>query len=226
MAAHRESAGLADEWVRREARFRADHYHGSRVDGEVELTERDAPLSITAPHSLNHFRDGAVKNADRRTGSMAELLGTRLGASTLVPTGAIGPWTTWAERADPFTTELDRLARRSAFNIDLHGMLDDYGVDVCVGLGPHPTDVEREFAARLTGGLHPYVVTVDTPFGAKADFTVTSYLQKSGLGLAAVQLEISAAFRDPKHRPVESAELLERLATVVEEFAGSLGGRS
>ena len=225
MASLGDWGALADEWIRREKRFRADHYHGAGTPGEVELTERDPRVSITAPHSLNHFRNGGVKNADRRTGSMAELLGAGLDATTLVPVGAIGEWVTWEERDDDFRTALDRLAAASEFNIDVHGMLDDYDVDVCIGLGPDPSDLEREFADALTSGLSGYVVTIDTPFGAKADFTVTSYLQKSDADVAAVQLEIAARFRDPTHRPRESAELLERLAAVVEGFRTSAGIR-
>lgn len=219
MATEEQSAAeLAEEWVRRERRFRADHYHGTGESGEVELTERGGRFSISAPHSLNHFRDRAVKIADICTGSMAELLGARLGASTLVPVGPIEAWDTWVARDDDFRIALDRMVATTGLHIDLHGMLSDHGVDICIGLGPHPSDTEAGFADHLTTSLDGYVVTTNDPFGAKADFTVTSYLQTSAR-VPSVQLEVSADFRDPKGRPAESAELLTRLSAAIHGFA-------
>src|SRR5258708_38013862 len=151
-------------WIRRESCFQGRGYRGTGDDGSIDYAERSSDLLISAPHAVNHFCDGAPKVADRRTGGLSKLLGDRLGVASLAPVGAVDDWRTWPERADPFRRALDRSVRRGALVVDLHGMKDSHGVDVCLGFGPRPSGRVRLLAEALTAALAPLHVARDVPF--------------------------------------------------------------
>jgi hypothetical protein len=208
---------VASEWDALEDRYRADDYNGRGTMDEIDETFAANSLLLTAPHSVNHARDGNVKRADRWTGSAAEIMAARLGAGTIIPVGNIADWDDWPARTDPFRKALDARAKPGTLVLDLHGMSDTHGVDLCLGLGPARGDVEVHLAAHLTEAMSAYQVAVNEPFSAEPHYTVTSYVQLY-TPASAIQLEISARFRNPRDLPEQSSKFLIGLTAAIEGF--------
>ncbi|WP_054814589.1 hypothetical protein [Nocardia arizonensis] len=209
---------LAYSWEDREQKYRANNYYGAQSPSAIDVLNGSRDIIVTAPHALHHFRDGRKKPADRWTGACAELLHLGLDATAIIPTGPIPDWTTWDERDDPFRQALDRLCTPETLVIDLHGMSNAHGVDVCVGLGPEPAADTGEFAEWLVDSLRPYEVSLNEPFSAAPHYTVTSHVQ-TRTPADAIQVEMALRVRDPADHPQRSADFLRRLASSIRKFA-------
>lgn len=205
-------------WLAREARYAAANYDG---DGEpITLVERASSVLITAPHAVNHHRpDGTAKVADLATGSLAEIVAEATGHSVLTASRRVEPWAAWNERDDPFGRALATQLTRSDLGlvVDLHGMSDEHGVDLCIGLGPQPGDAESIIAEALQREFAELTVVRNAPFPARATSTITAHVQ--GRGLSAVQLEIARRWRRPEADAPRARRLLEGLEACLRHYS-------
>jgi hypothetical protein len=211
---------LVETWARLESRYSPGPYVGSPVPNELRTLEGSNGVVITAPHAVGHYRDGVRKGADRFTGSLAEVLAAASGSSALVLAGS-GPGDPNWDAAHPFKDALLGLLARNAVVLDLHGMRDSYGCDVCVGRGMLPDASDSAEAARVVVdrcGSAGLTVWVDRPFDARRAETVTSFVQAQGG--ASAQIEIAARFRSPRAEPEPSGRMLDALLSAIAGLAG------
>jgi len=214
---------LASEWDIREEKYRASYYEGDFQPGAILRIDGESPLILTAPHSLNHYRFNKAKPADRWTGSGCELLGARLNAAVLTCVGPIGTLQSWEARTDPFKCSLDDLVKPGSLVIDVHGMSDTHGIDVCIGTGTNPSKSASHAADWLIAELRNYSVSINEPFSASPDYTVVSYVQRS-LGSDALQIEIAASLRNPLDHQLKAGKFAADLLSALHLLAGGLAG--
>jgi phage replication-related protein YjqB (UPF0714/DUF867 family) len=182
-------------WAQVEARLSTGRYHGQDSPGTVGWFPGHRPILLTAPHAVAHDRDGARKAADVGTGGLAVTAAQLTGASALIATGY--------QHADgnhvghgPFKTAAAVAFQRAGTVLDLHGMGDHHGVDICLGTGATPPGRNELLeAAHQVFTSAGFTVTIDTPFAAPGEHTVTSTAQRAGL--AGLQVEISGWLRRP-----------------------------
>ncbi len=169
-----------------------------RVTGNGESS-----LVFTAPHAIRALRATDEWRADYGTGGLAECLAEAMGGLAIT---AWGRQTGNANRdveAGPFKVELERRLRPGTLVLDLHGMRDEWGPDLIIGLGPSSDDRSRELAAALRAcGLS---VAAGPPFDACHPGTITSFVQRSGG--CALQIEVASRRRRPRTVPEPAAEL-------------------
>jgi hypothetical protein len=152
----------------------------------------DRQLVFCAPHATELFARGRLKPAEARTGSLADLMAEYFGGVSLKTIGY--PLSTAGLR-----DEVSTLPSEYIF-IDLHGMRDVYGIDLCVGLGPQP----NVLCNRIGGALlhlsesNSLKCSVNEPFAATSPHTLTRLVQ-SQKGVA-LQVELSHECRDFKNR--------------------------
>ncbi|WP_167140536.1 hypothetical protein [Diaminobutyricimonas sp. TR449] len=101
--------------------------------------------------------------------------------------------------------------------IDLHGMSDSHGIDLCVGLGRHPGGLAIEASQVIQNAFAGYRVTENYPFSAQADYTLTSFVQREHM-TECIQVEIGAAYRDPSSAPAAASGLIERFVASLAEI--------
>ena len=207
---------LADRWRELDARFRTARTRAHYGDPAI-LVDRGSAVVLTAPHATPHHRAGAMKAADLHTGSLTLLAGEVAQVSAVVSAGASAAWNTWDERDDEFTRHLRDLPGRTRMLLDIHGMGDHHGPDFCLGTGPEPGPLELRTAQILREELEGFEVAVDSPFSARAHYTVTSLAQRH-LGLAGLQIEIAARWRSPHGGAgTPAVAALSQALTAVEE---------
>lgn len=197
---------FANHWDRLESRYRDTNYEGVGRSDSVRFSARNSYMVLTAPHSLSHWRDSSIKLADRWTGGLCDLLSVEFELTAVTCTGPIGVWDVWSERTDDFKETLDSLLHSERMVVDIHGMQDRHGIDVCVGLGPHPSEEGMRAASTLSEELVGYRVRINDPFAATKDYTVASYVQNLRCGSGAVQLEIAAGLRNPAEFPERAGQ--------------------
>src|SRR5215207_2287741 len=115
---------LLAEWSGSEADFARDGYTGAGPDPIEVIPATERPwLVLAAPHAVNHWRDGAVKLADRGTGSLVRTLSRALGCHGVIHARALR----LDAGVDDRVIVQDALAERArdgSVLIDFHGMRD------------------------------------------------------------------------------------------------------
>ena len=209
------NAGFLAEWARRESKYRANSYQGIGAPDELFIATGTRLVLLTAPHSVAQVRDGERKKPDLRTGGLAELVAVETEAGTLTALGSGAGDPNW-DAEHEFKRALDELTKTHPFVLDLHGMDDRYGLDVCIGSGSVKQNHNASLVAKCeasarSAGLR---VSVDHPFSGDSPWTITSTAQR--LGCSAVQIEIAAHRRDPQRNPEGSLEVARWLIGLVQ----------
>jgi hypothetical protein len=212
---HRTQVGMApalQRWVAAEVKYAANHYDGLGGLGEYRWLDGSGGVVFVAPHATNHMRDGVRKLADRWTGGLADVLHEVLAAPVLIVIGVQPEFPDFTTRADGFARCLFDAAQDRAV-IDIHGMSDSWGVDVCVGVGANPSDEVEELGILVWEAFAGFNRGWNNPFSGAAPHTVLSGLQAKGH--TAVQVELAARLRDPVGHPDEALQVLEAFSTIV-----------
>ncbi|WP_143172236.1 N-formylglutamate amidohydrolase [Pseudonocardia thermophila] len=157
---------------------------------------------LSAPHEVDHVRDGAEKRAERGTGRLAFALARAVGAAGIRTHGPQAADPNW-DTGHPYTARLARLSPDAPV-VDLH-MMRDRGVEVCVGLGPVPDLADGLWQPLVEEAVAAGLRTaVNWPFPARKR-TVTAALQRAGR--RAVQVELTWDCYDPTHPSMPLAYL-------------------
>lgn len=212
--------GLTADWLQLEKSFSCDDYNSnvSQV-GYVPSNYQAADILFCAPHALNHFRHGNVKVADVYTGSLCRILSNQTKQASLVPT-CLGDKSCDLGLGHGYLQSVRDAAAKGQFIVDLHGMSDLHGFDLCLGTGPNPSARVLQLVDFLTENLIDYSVSVNTPFNAMADYTVTNYVQTKLFG-DALQVEIAARLRSPDNNLNECEAFLAKLIDVFNSYLES-----
>jgi hypothetical protein len=202
-------------WLDFEHRYSSNLYYGAGTGNSNRwVGNKDSQLIFTAPHSVNHIREGNIKYADKMTGGLAELLAKLSNNQSLTVDGPPNGDPNWDDVA-PFKDELLLHLKENSIVFDLHGMKDSYGIDVNIGMGKEPSKQSKNIAINLSKQLktNNFIVSVDDPFDACHPYTITSFVQ-SHRG-SAVQLEISSALRNPSDAPEKALIFVNTILEVV-----------
>lgn len=208
------SGDSAERWLQLERRFAARHYDGAPESDATRHRVGTMPVLITAPHAVNHHRQGEPKVADRRTGGLAELLHEQTGATSLAAASRVPDWSRWVDRNDDFTRLLRKEIERNGLILDLHGMGDHHGIDVCIGTGGQRGTAIDAAVAAMASAFAAFEVAVDEPFSALSPHTVTQFARRPAVG-AVVQIELSARLRDPEAQPETAIAVASALGSVL-----------
>jgi N-formylglutamate amidohydrolase len=177
--------------------------------------ERGRRIVFSAPHQAAHIREGATLPSEYGSAELAFSLARSVGGSAICTADPQSGDPNW-DVGHPYCDVVYELADGAPV-LDLHKM-KPRGVDLCIGLGPHPERTQRLWVPiakeAVASGLR---VAVNWPFAA-GPVTVTGQLQARGLEV--VQLELSFDCYDPG--PVRVAAWLSLLRAVRAILANSL----
>lgn len=190
---------------------------GLAVDRCVDVFGTNSQVILSAPHAVKHLsKDGLPKAADASTGGLARFVCERTGFVAVVSSGG---WTSAnanhvLEGWCPYRATLKKIKLPNSTLVDLHGMSDKHGADVCIGTGPTP-QASAEVVSFAIENLKKagLTVAVNTPFSASNPGTITAWAQQNGF--RAFQLEARAALRHPWANPQTSLYFAEVLSDLV-----------
>lgn len=211
---------IAADWIQIEKSFSCDNYNNNTNQvGCAPSNHQAADILFCAPHALNHFRHGNIKVADIYTGSLCRILSGRTNQASLVPT-CLGDKFYDLGLGYGYLQAVRDAAARGQLIVDLHGMSDLHGFDICIGTGPNPSPRVLRLVDFLVDSLVDYNVSVNDPFDAMADYTVTNYVQTK-LFADALQIEIAARLRSPDANSDECEAFLLKLIDVFNAYISS-----
>lgn len=221
-----------------EKKFSRHKYNGSGNKG-FTIKAGSIPVIISAPHSVNHSRQGALKVADKYTGAIALLLHEMTGCHVIYATNN--------NQTDPNFDEYEsNLYQKSLVDyvttngirvlIDLHGSDTSRPYAVELGTAPKKNEngeiegnpyvslIGHDFICRIIRLSFEYVFSLlktdsskdiweNTCFAASLQNTITKSVS-SRSETACIQLEINGNYRNPSC-PDNLHSLLEGLKIII-----------
>ena len=157
------------------------------------------PLLISASHATPHLRQGITKGAERMTGALAIALAKSLDASVILPIAPQSDDPNFDTCDDaPYKQELANIVGNYRLFLDIHGMKDHWGPDICIGIGDSLRGHSQELLVRNLehySGREGLTTAINSPFDSRHQGTVSSFARKNGCD--AIQLELSVRCRAP-----------------------------
>lgn len=163
---------------------------------DVYAVLKDVKFVFTAPHAMMTKRKDGKFFSDMHTGPVTEVLADVCNSGLIICRQNNNTPREWEKHeVDGFYANLQTAVMLEKFIVDIHGMKNDHGVDVCIGLGSNPSDRSAMFASALVDNLKEFfTVSVNEPFNAKSLHSVVSYVQN--FKGDAIQVELSLNVRE------------------------------
>lgn len=201
-------------------KFSENEYNGTG-SRQFEIHKGRIPVMISAPHAVNHFREGKIKYADMLTGGIAEYLREQTGCHLI----CAARYEEADGNFDPADTcnykkELAEYVKKNRIRvlIDLHGIKAGGEIAAELGTGGEgdPSLGRYGFVAEfvkitLETSLKDYLaedhreIVKNIHFAAKNPNTITHFISEQ-TKVPCFQLEINREYRD-----VDSPERLEAM---------------
>ncbi len=222
-----------------ERKFSRHKYNGSKKAGFVIVPGR-IPLMISAPHAINHFREGQLKCADRFTGSIAILLHQLTGCHIIYSSGYFNGDPNYDNlNSNPYQQALIEYLKEHNIPvlIDLHGASESRPYAVEIGTAPE-RDMDNniignpysslnghdfigklvrlsfDYAFQRLDNTIPTDIWENTIFDAGSQNTVTKSVSRNS-NTASIQLEINGHYRN-QNKPNLMAALMQGLKIIIE----------
>jgi len=187
---------LLGELSRLEVYFSDNNYNPKNRQATCNMNNSltsTSKLLFCAPHALNHYRNNALKIADVFTGSLCQLLANNTGQSWLVSTSPDNKLEYLGFGQD-YICQIENAVENGLMIVDVHGMSDQHNFDICIGTGPNPSIRTINFANKLVSELSDYKISINYPFNATAEHTITNFVQTKLSG-DSIQIEIASRLR-------------------------------
>ena len=192
--------------------FKSRHYNKIKED-KFEILKGSCPVMISAPHSLNHYRNGKIKKADTYTGAFLLYLHEKLGVHGIYSTNtSCSDPNSDNEEQSEYKKTLKKyiLDNNIKFLLDIHGSDKKHDFLFDMGTDSGKTLKGREYLEKLmilsaqqkfrnyTENeiiMNKEIISSNRRFRASGINTVTNYIYRN-CGIPAIQLEISKLCRN------------------------------
>lgn len=210
--------------------FSENQYNGSGKNA-FEIIPGSIPVMVSAPHAVNHFRNGNVKKADKLTGGLALLLHELTGCHIIYSskqTNTDPNYDLNDNGENAYQSSLEKYVNANGIKIllDLHGASLEHDFALELGTAPlkdnnglvigaeDPSIHGFSFIPRFIKYVFEYFlqdietekksVWKNVEFSAGFSNTITKYISFN-TSCAAIQLEINGIYRDFLHEKELSA---------------------
>ncbi len=159
------------------------------------LLEGTCPVMLSAPHAVEHVREGKVRYQEPQTADLAKALHARLDCPIIYKTANEGDDANY-DAVSPYKQVLAEYIREKDIQLllDLHQMAGFRQEQICIGTGRFANISDKCFVERCVeifqakGLKH---VSVDAPFAATYPYTVSSQIHRE-CGVPCIQIEVNS----------------------------------
>lgn len=203
---------------RLEAPFAAAGYDGRPRAAEFRWLPGPGRVLISAPHTVNHLRDGRPKIADRYSGAIARLVQRLTGNPAILRTRGPAGDPNW-DRESAYKDEIAIRAARGEIIavIDIHGAAREHPFALALGTAGRGGVWSRSLAELARERIGGRVWLDGDYFTASHPGTVT-WLVARRLGIPAIQIEVNGFYRSPVRRPAAFAQAVSTIAALAEQL--------
>ena len=166
-----------------------------KMERSFILLEGNCPVMLSAPHAVEHVREGRVRYPEPQTAELAKVLHARLDCPIIYKTVNEGDDANYDE-VSPYKQVLAEYICGQGIKLllDLHQMAGFRQEQICIGTGRFVNIddkclVEKFVEIFRAKGLEH--VSVDIPFAASYPYTVSSHIHRE-CKIPCVQIEINS----------------------------------
>lgn len=183
-----------------EERFSTNLYNGLETIEPFAVVYGTIPVLISAPHAVNHYRNGEVKYADLYTGSLALIIQKITGCFCIFSQSFCEEDPNYIE-GGKYKQAVRKLVEECDIKvvIDIHGSSSSAVYDVEFGTARGNTlpdqllfDIVNIFKQNRICEIH-----TNNKFCGAGPNTVNSFIHKM-CGVKSMQIELNGKFRDPR----------------------------
>ena len=201
-------------WHAHETSFSMNNYDGLAAGEAVCVLPQSGRWMLSAPHAVNHYRDGGIKKADRMTGGLVTYLGKELGFSFIANQRRIAEIAP-GESLTPIEKHI--IAMHPVAVLDIHSAHPENDFDLCIGTGPGLLSTEQQdialFVERASSRAGLRCVLNRPHYSALIPDAMTRRLKERCFP-AIIQIEVNAALL----RQIDGAPAPERLIDLFNEL--------
>jgi hypothetical protein len=216
-----EDVALIEAAVRMECQFAARGYSGNSAGPALIESQGEIPIILSAPHAVNHPRNGNIKFADMFTGTLAVQAAALTGTSVLVYARMLEEDPNY-DTDGPYKRRLAELVAQTQalFVLDLHGIHQSQMIELAIGTDHGKTlGMDTELLSILMNvltkaGFTNVLVNDPHRYNAARPTTIASFTWRE-LGIPALQLEIHKKYRDAKNTPHDYLKMLYTLRDAI-----------
>lgn len=185
------------------------------------LIDGKRKVMISAPHAVEHTRQGKLRYPEPQTAELAKALHESMDCPIIYKTVNAGDDANYdAECAYKETLAAYVREHYICFLIDLHQMAGFRKEQICLGTGygknlTDASETEQCVQAFERQGLE---VSVDSPFAASYPYTVAAYIHRE-CGIPCVQIEINSNLVMQSTPDYAWEQVLGALEELVDRFA-------
>ncbi|MBQ7934605.1 MAG: N-formylglutamate amidohydrolase [Lachnospiraceae bacterium] len=158
------------------------------------MMEGNSKVMVSAPHAVEHTREGKIRYPEPETAQLAKQLHERLDCPIIYKTANAEDDANYDEKCS-YKEALAAYVREHdiRFLIDLHQMAGFRKEQICIGTG-YGRNLTEDFdleACRTPFKERGLEVSIDSPFAASYPYTVAAYIHRE-CGIPCLQIEINS----------------------------------
>lgn len=193
---------------------KTDRVYSPKKTNPFRYFPGNAPVLVSAPHSVRHMRQKKIKPSDEFTGSMAYVLNTLTGCHSLAVARLYGGDPNFDDECIYKDTVREICLKNDIkVVVDLHGASREHGFDIDIGTtGGASLLGQGSYLNLLKEYLSEFGITAisENQFTMSGQNTITRFTSEV-LNLPAMQLEISKKYRVPHQNPAEYCRIMAAL---------------
>ncbi len=192
--------------------------YGMKKQESFELIEGNGLVMISAPHAVEHVREGKVRYPEPQTAFLAKALHERLDCPVIYKTANAGDDANYDVEC-PYKQAITEFVRshQVRFLLDLHQMAGFRPIQICIGTGRYTNMQDEGLVEQIVKifeqkGITP--VNIDQPFAASYPYTVSAYVHRE-CKLPCLQIEINSNLLMDGQPVYAGEQVLEALTEIV-----------
>ena len=185
-----------------EKKYEINDYNGEKINNSNYILKTGKnPILLSAPHAVKQVREGRIKEEDRYTGAIVEILCKTCNCYGIIRNYNAGD--------DPnkdslgigleYKKKILDIIKENNINllIDIHGCTNNHGFDFCIGTNNGENlNGNNDIVRKLKRELNSIgKVAIDEIFKACLEQNVSRYVSHNS-NIPSIQLEISKKFRN------------------------------
>ena len=187
-----------------------------------ELLEGNANIMFSAPHCVDHFREGKKKVKETNTGTIVKELNKIKNVPAIYKTKSEFEDANW-DKESKYKEECKEyiLKNNVKYFIDIHGMNYEREEDICIGTAYGRNILNREdILAIIVEQFKEYGyknVSIDIPFNALNKNCVSSYVSRE-CKIPAFQIEINNKYRFPLCKEYNLENIIKCFESIIDKL--------
>lgn len=195
----------------------------------IKIIKGKEKIILSAPHSVLHMRENAIRPKEIRTADIVKKLATKRKVYSIYKIKNENNDANWDEKCE-YKETLKKIIESEKIKalIDIHGMASFREQDICIGINAGKNIYgKHKLVQYMINIFNKYGfknVTIDEPFGAKNENCVSTYIAKK-CKIPTFQIEINLKYRSAKYKEfMYYNDLLNAINEIIEQMIKEIWG--